>query len=186
MKFSQQWLEETLGETFPTELLIQQLTMAGLEVESCDPVASQFSQIIIGQIETSEQHPDADKLSVNQVNFGDIKRQIVCGAKNARAGLKVAAAIPGAILNIGSQNEMKITEAKLRGVLSQGMCCSVSELGLADTSEGILELPEDAPVGTDLIDYLKLTDKAIELGITPNRGDCLSMRGLARDVAAIF
>ena len=182
MKFSKQWLYELLGNTIPTETLLDKLTIAGLEVEACEPVAGQFTNVVVGQILQSEPHPDANKLSVNQVNVGDQTLQIVCGAKNARADLKVAVAIPGAVLG----SDFKIKETKLRGILSQGMCCSASELGLAETSEGIIELADDAPIGRSVVDYFQLDDQAITLGITPNRGDCVSMYGVARDTAAIF
>jgi phenylalanyl-tRNA synthetase beta chain len=182
MKFSEKWLREWVNPNIDTQTLAEQLTMAGLETDSLTPVAGKFDNVIIGQIEDAVQHPKADRLRVCQVNVGhsDKLLNIVCGAPNARAGIKVAVAMIGAVL----PNGMEITRAKLRDVESEGMLCSVQELGISDVSEGILELPEDASLGQNLRDYLDLNDTIIEIGITPNRGDCLSILGIAREVAA--
>ncbi|WP_218813369.1 phenylalanine--tRNA ligase subunit beta [Rickettsiella endosymbiont of Dermanyssus gallinae] len=183
MKLSEQWLREWVNPALDVHALAEQLTLAGLEVESVDPVAGQFTQVVVGHIKAVEPHPDpkVSRLQVCQVDVGDSLLSIVCGAPNARAGLKVAVACVGATL----PNDIRIKEAKLRGALSQGMLCSNAELGLAKESEGILELPLDAPIGKDLRDYLQLDDYAIDVHLTPNRSDCLSVKGLARDLAAL-
>ncbi len=182
MKFSEQWLREWVNPSITTQELADQLTMAGLETESLHPVAGSFDHVIVGEIQQAEQHPKADRLRVCQVNVGkETLLNIVCGAPNARAGIKVAVAMIGAIL----PNGMKIQRAKLRDVESEGMLCSAQELGLLDISEGIIELPADAPLGENLRQYLSLDDTLIELNITPNRGDCLSIAGIAREVAAL-
>lgn len=180
MKFSEQWLREWVNPDLNTEDLGHQLTMAGLEVDAIEPVAPDFKGVVIGKILSCEKHPDADKLQVCQVDVGeqsDEPLQIVCGAKNARADLLVACAMIKAVL----PGDFKIKKSKLRGVISQGMLCSEKELGLADSAEGIMELPLDAPVGTDIRDYLQLDDVSIELGVTPNRGDCFCLAGVARE-----
>lgn len=181
MKFSEQWLREWVNPTIDTQILADQLTMAGLEMDSLTPVAGNFSHVIIGKIEQAEKHPKADRLQVCRVNVGDKLLNIVCGGVNARVGIKVAVAMIGAVL----PNGMEIKRAKLREVESEGMLCSYQELGIAEVSEGIMELPEDAPLGKDLREYLDLNDTIIELSITPNRADCLSIKGLAREVMAL-
>ncbi len=182
MKFSEQWLREWVNPAVSTEELCHQLTMAGLEVDAVDPVAASFSGVVVGEVLAVEPHPDADKLRVTEVNVGgEDKLGIVCGAANVRAGLKVPVAVIGAVL----PGDFKIKKAKLRGVPSAGMLCSASELGLAESSSGLFELPQDAPVGVDLREYLDLDDVTIELGLTPNRGDCLSVAGVAREVGVI-
>lgn len=182
MKFSESWLREWVNPSLNTQELADTLTMLGLETEGLHSVAGSFSHVIIGEIKHAEQHPKADKLRVCQVDVGTPTRlNIVCGAPNARTGIKVAVAMIGAQL----PNGMKIQRAKLRDVESEGMLCSTQELGLLDISEGIIELPEDAPLGQDLRHYFNLDDTIIELNITPNRGDCLSIAGIAREVAAI-
>jgi phenylalanyl-tRNA synthetase beta chain len=156
--------------------------MAGLEVDAVQPVAAQFSGVVVGEVLSTVQHPNADKLKVCQVNVGQTEAlQIVCGAGNVRPGLKIPAALSGAVL----PGDFKIKESKLRGELSFGMLCSEKELGLALNSEGLMELPVDAPVGADIRDYLLLNDQIIELGLTPNRADCLSIQGVAREVAIL-
>jgi phenylalanyl-tRNA synthetase beta chain len=156
--------------------------MAGLEVDSVEPVAGAFDGVVVGEVLSREQHPDADKLSVCKVNADqDEELQIVCGAANVAAGMKVPVALVGAKL----PGDFKIKKAKLRGVQSLGMICSASELGLAESSEGIMELAADAPVGADFRDYLALDDQAIEVDLTPDRGDCLGLAGIAREVGVI-
>lgn len=182
MKFSEQWLREWVNPSVSTDELCHQLTMAGLEVDAVDPVASEFSGVVVGEVLSVEPHPDADKLRVTQVNIGEAEPvQIVCGAANVRAGLRVPCAIVGAKL----PGDFKIKKAKLRGVPSNGMLASASELGLAESSEGLMELPTDAPVGENFRDYLQLDDVTIELGLTPNRGDCLSLAGIAREAGVL-
>lgn len=184
MKISLNWLRELaqLELSVADEKIIDQLTMLGLEVDEVAAAAFNFSGVVIGEIIDAKQHPDADRLRVCTVNIGQNDNlNIVCGAQNARAGIKVVVATVGAVL----PNNLKIKRAKLRGVESFGMICSLSELGLAETSEGILELPNDALVGTNIQDYLLLNDKIITIELTPNRGDCLSAFGLARELAAL-
>jgi len=181
MKFSEQWLREWVNPDLTTAELGHQLTMAGLEVDAIEPVAPAHSGVVVGKILSAEKHPDADKLQVCQVDVGELSDQplqIVCGAKNARKDLLVACAMIKAVL----PGDFKIKKSKLRGVQSFGMLCSEKEIGLADNADGIMELPEDAPIGTTLNDYLQLNDVSIELGVTPNRGDCFSIAGVAREV----
>jgi phenylalanyl-tRNA synthetase beta chain len=181
MKFSEQWLREWVNPAVDSDTLSAQLTMAGLEVDAMAPVAGAFTGIVVGEVLAVAPHPDADKLRVCQVNVGAETLTIVCGAANVRAGLRVPAALIGAVL----PGDFKIKKSKLRGVESFGMLCSAKELGLAETSDGLLELPGDAPVGTDIRAYLQLDDVTFELGLTPNRGDCLSIAGVAREVGVI-
>ena len=179
MKLSAGWLLSVAGLKLNPEQLCEQLTELGLEVESCEWVAPPFSHVVIGEVLSTEPHPNADRLKVCQVNIGQAPLTIVCGAPNARAGIKVAVATIGAVL----PGEFKIKAAKLRGVDSEGMLCSETELGLPETQAGILELPADAPIGLDVRTYLKLDDLILDINITPNRGDCLSVLGLARELA---
>ncbi len=155
--------------------------MAGLEVDGTEPAAGAFTDVVVARVDSVEKHPDADKLSVCQVADGNETLQVVCGAPNVRAGLLVALARVGAVL----PGDFKIKSAKLRGVASMGMLCSEKELGLAEQSEGIMELPADAPVGTNLRDYLGLDDTIIDIDLTPNRGDCLSVAGIARELGTL-
>ncbi|MBK8675995.1 MAG: phenylalanine--tRNA ligase subunit beta [Cellvibrionales bacterium] len=183
MKFNKKLLEDHVDcSGLSAQQLADTITMAGLEVDAVTPVAPPFSGVVIGEIVAIEQHPDADKLRVCQVAGhpdGELK-QVVCGAANARLGLKIPFATLGAELP-----SVKIKQAKLRGVESCGMLCAEQELGLADSSEGLWELPADAPVGACIREYLQLDDHIIEVDLTPNRGDCLGMLGLAREVAAL-
>ncbi|MCY1290060.1 Phenylalanine--tRNA ligase beta subunit [compost metagenome] len=156
--------------------------MAGLEVDSVTPVAGAFSGVVVGEVLSTEQHPDADKLRVCQVSNGSETFQVVCGAPNVRPGLKIPFAMIGAEL----PGDFKIKKAKLRGVESNGMLCSATELQIGDDNSGLMELASDAPVGEDIRAYLGLDDASIELGLTPNRGDCLSLAGLAREIGAIY
>lgn len=184
MKINANWLREltNISSDINTEIIAEQLTMAGLEVDEITNATPDFSGVIIGEIIEAKQHPDADRLRVCTVNIGQTENlNIVCGAANARSGLKVAVATVGAML----PNNFAIKKAKLRGVESYGMLCSVSELGIAETSNGIMELPFDAPIGVDIRKYLQLDDQILTIELTPNRGDCLSALGLARELAAI-
>ena len=182
MKFNQAWLREWVNPAITTEQLCDQITMLGLEVDGVEPVAGEFSHVVVGEVVECAQHPDADKLRVTKVDVetGELL-DIVCGAPNCRKGLKVACAKVGAVL----PGDFKIKKAKLRGQPSEGMLCSYAELAISTDGSGIIELPEDAPVGMDLREYLQLNDQTIEISLTPNRADCLSIRGIAREVAVV-
>lgn len=181
MKFSEQWLREWVNYPLNVNQLAEQLTMAGLEIESVEPVAGDFTKVIVGKVLEVSAHPNAEKLRVCQVSVGENNPlTIVCGAANVRAGLHVPVALDGATVQ-----GRAIKTSELRGVTSQGMICSAQELGLLETSEGILELAEDAPVGKDFREWLQLNDYAIDIHLTPNRGDCLSIAGVAREVAVL-
>lgn len=182
MKFSEQWLRSSVSPQVSRDELVARLSMAGLEVDSVTPVAGAFSGVVVGEVLSAEQHPDADKLRVCQVSNGSETFQVVCGAPNVRPGLKIPFAMIGAEL----PGDFKIKKAKLRGVESFGMLCSASELQISDENAGLMELAADAPVGQDIRAYLGLDDVVIELGLTPNRGDCLNMSGLAREVGALY
>jgi phenylalanyl-tRNA synthetase beta chain len=182
MKFSEKWLREWVNPAISTNELSEQLSMAGLEVDDVAPVAEAFSGVVIGEVVECGQHPDADKLQVTKINVGgDELLDIVCGAPNCRLGLKVAVAMVGAVL----PGNFKIKKAKLRGQPSFGMLCSFSELGMGEDHSGILELPADAPIGADIREYLDLDDNSIEVDLTPNRADCLGMKGIAREVGVL-
>ena len=180
MILSENWLREWVNPDLNTPELAHRLTMAGLEVDSVTPLAEGLSGVVVAEILSATPHPDADKLRVCQVSTGSETVQIVCGAPNAAQGLKAPLAQPGAKLPGG----IKIKRAKLRGVESQGMLCSAAELTLSDDHDGLLALASDAPVGMPIEDYLDLNDTLIEIGLTPNRADCLSVSGVARDLAA--
>ncbi len=181
MQFNVEWLKKWVAIDLEPEALAGKLTAAGLEVDDTRGVAGEFSDVVVAEIEDCQPHPNADKLSLCSVNDGTEERlQIVCGAPNARPGIRVPLARVGA--KIGP--DFKIKRAKLRGVESFGMLCSAKELGLSDDHSGLMELPGDAPLGTTLQDYLSLDDTVIEVDLTPNRADCLSIKGLARDVSA--
>ncbi|MFK8331860.1 phenylalanine--tRNA ligase subunit beta [Pseudomonas sp. BJa5] len=182
MKFSEKWLRGWVNPQANRDELVARLSMAGLEVDSVTPAAGQFSGIVVGEVLSTEQHPDADKLRVCQVSNGSETFQVVCGAPNVRPGLKIPFAMIGAEL----PGDFKIKKAKLRGVESNGMLCSAAELQISEENDGLLELAADAPVGEDIRTYLELDDASIEIGLTPNRGDCLSIAGLARDVGALY
>jgi phenylalanyl-tRNA synthetase beta chain len=180
VKVTYSWLKEYTPLALPKELA-EQLTLAGLEVESVTPVAPPFSGVVVGEVLESARHPDAEKLSVCQVTTdGSNRLQIICGARNVRAGLKVAVAMVGAHL----PDDMVINRAKLRGLESNGMLCSARELGLGDEHDGIMELPDSLPLNQDLREALDLNDVMLEVNATPNRGDCMSVFGIARDYAA--
>ena len=153
MKFSENWLREFVNPELSTQALVDQLTMAGLEVDGFDPVAAAFNNVVVGEILETSPHPDADKLVVCRISSGTEEHQVVCGAPNARVGIKVPFALVGAKFP-----DLKIKKAKLRGVESHGMLCSERELGLSEEHEGLMELPLDAPVGDDIINYLGLDD----------------------------
>lgn len=182
MKISENWLRTWVNPAIDSETLSDQLTMLGLEVDELAPVAKPFTGVVVGEVLTVEQHPDADRLRVTTVNIGSGETlQIVCGAPNVRAGMKAPVAMIGAVL----PGDFKIKKGKLRGVESQGMLCGASEIDLEDKIDGLLELPDDAPVGVNIREYLKLDDNVIDISITPNRGDCFSIRGIAREIAVI-
>ena len=181
MKFCTSWLKEFVEYKVDATELAEQLTMVGLEVDSVKPAAKKIRGVVVGEILTVNPHPNADKLTLCEVDVGTSEHlAIVCGATNVRSNLKVPVAVVGAEIE-----NFKIKKAKLRGVDSYGMMCSAVELGLAETSSGLLELPHDAPIGVDLSHYLFLDDVIIEIELTPDRGDCACMVGIAREVAAI-
>ncbi|AVU77675.1 MULTISPECIES: phenylalanine--tRNA ligase subunit beta [Pseudomonas] len=182
MKFSEQWLRGWVSPQVSRDELVARLSMAGLEVDSVTPAAGEFSGVVVGEVLSTEQHPDADKLRVCQVSNGAETFQVVCGAPNVRPGLKIPFAMIGAEL----PGDFKIKKAKLRGVESNGMLCSQAELQIGEGNDGLMELPADAPVGQDIREYLSLDDASIEVDLTPNRGDCLSLAGLAREVGALY
>lgn len=182
MQFSEAWLKSLVDPKLPSDQLGHLLTMAGLEVEALEPAAPPFTRVVVAEILSAEKHPNADRLQVCRVNVGEAAPlTIVCGAPNARAGLKTACAQVGAQL----PGDFQIKQAKVRNVESFGMLCSAKELGLSADAAGIMELPADAPVGTALRDWLDLDDHLVTLKLTPNRGDCLSVLGIAREVAAL-
>ncbi|WP_105104335.1 phenylalanine--tRNA ligase subunit beta [Microbulbifer pacificus] len=182
MKFSNAWLREWVNPDLTAQQLADQITMAGLEVDAVEPVAGDFSGVVVGEIVACEQHPDADKLRVCKVKgHPEGEMQVVCGAPNARVGIKIPFALVGAAL----PGDFKIKKAKLRGVESFGMLCAQTELELGTDNDGIWELPADAPTGADLREYLLLDDSAIEVDLTPNRSDCLGVAGIAREVGVL-
>jgi phenylalanyl-tRNA synthetase beta chain len=180
MKLSLTWLREFVPATTDAADLAQQLTMQGLEVEGLEAAAAPLAGVVVGRVRAVESHPNADRLRVCRVDAGGPELRIVCGASNVQAGGTYPVAMVGATLPGG----LAIKPANLRGVASAGMLCSASELGLADVAEGLLELPADAAPGTPLADLLDLGDTILDVKITPNRADCLSVLGLARDIAA--
>src|SRR5271156_1509837 len=180
MKVTYSWLKEYVPLAAPGDVA-RQLTLAGLEVESATPVAPAFSGVVVGEVLEAQRHPDAEKLSLCQVTTdGKNRLQIVCGAKNVRAGLKVAVATVGARL----PNDVNIKRATLRGQESNGMLCSARELGLGDEHDGIMELADSLPLNQDVRDALDLDDWVLDVNATPNRGDCMSIFGIARDYSA--
>ncbi len=182
MQFPESWLRAYCDPPLDSDQLADALTMAGLEVDESVPVAAPFSGVVVARVESVERHPDADKLTVCRVDAGTgTMLTVVCGAPNVAAGMKAPCALVGAELPGG----FAIKEAKMRGVVSQGMLCSARELGLSDDHEGLLRLPDDAPVGADLRQALRLDERKITIKLTPNRGDCLSVVGVARETAAI-
>jgi len=181
MQFSEQWLRQYVNPSLDSAELSHALTMSGLEVEALEPVAVSFSKVVVAEIVSVEKHPDADRLQICKVDVGGAEPlQIVCGASNARAGLKAPCALVGAELP-----GFSIKQAKVRGIESFGMMCSAKEIGLAEEATGLLELPASAPVGQDIREYFGLDDSLFTLKLTPNRSDCLSITGIAREVAAL-
>jgi len=189
MKISESWLREWVNPSITTDELVAQLTMAGLEIDAVESVAGDFTNVIVGEIVACEQHPDADKLRVTQVaGLPDGPTQVVCGAANARVGIKIPFATIGAVLPGATENteeKWQIKKAKLRGVESFGMLCGQTELKAGDDDTGLWELPVDAPVGKNIREYLNLDDKLLEVDLTPNRSDCLSVKGVAREVGVL-
>lgn len=182
MQFSEQWLRAYVNPPIGSDELAARLTMSGLEVEEAAPIAPPFSGVVVAHVRSVSRHPNADKLTVCEVDDGSgTLRQIVCGAPNVAAGIRVPCARIGAVL----PGDFRIKEARMRGVESQGMLCSARELGLSEDHSGLLVLPDDAPVGADIRDFLSLDDRRFTIKLTPNRGDCLSLAGVAREVAAI-
>ncbi|TDT38587.1 phenylalanyl-tRNA synthetase beta subunit [Halospina denitrificans] len=181
MKFSEQWLRTWVNPRMDSNELVEAITMAGLEVDDVDPVAGDFQGVIVGEVVWVGQHPGADKLSLCRVSDGDSTQDVVCGAPNVRTGLKAPFARVGGFLSDGQ----RIERAQVRGAESNGMLCSEAELELSEDGEGLMELPEDAPTGADLREYLSLDDRSLDVDLTPNRSDCLSIRGVARDLGAL-
>ena len=187
MQFPESWLREFCNPPLSTQQLADTLTMAGLEVEELEPVAPPFTKIVVGEIKAATKHPNADKLQVCEVDVGqgDLL-SIVCGAPNARVGIKVPCALVGAELPPGADGKpFLISTGQLRGVESQGMLCSARELKISDDHGGLLELATDAPLGQNIRDYLKLDDTLFTLKLTPNLAHCLSIYGVARELAAL-
>ncbi|MFM2345161.1 MAG: hypothetical protein RLZZ210_1774 [Pseudomonadota bacterium] len=185
MQFSEQWLRTWCNPNITTEQLSNALTMSGLEVEELQAVAKEFNSIVIAEVLEVEPHPNADKLRICKVNTGSETLQIVCGAKNVEAGLKVPCALIGAKIPLDDGSTLNIKLGKLRGVESFGMLCSANELGLESNVDGLLILPADAPIGQDIREYLNLNDNIFTIKLTPNRADCLSIQGVARELSAI-
>ena len=182
MKIAESWLREWVDPEMDSESLAHQLTMLGHEVDDVIVDGEGLNGVVVGEVLTVARHPDADRLSVCQVSTGDSEPlDIVCGAPNVVAGMKSPVAKPGVKL----PNGLKLRKTKIRGVVSNGMLCSASELGLGEDSDGIMHLPDDAPVGSDFAGYLGLPDAIIDVDLTPNRGDCFSILGIARDVSAL-
>lgn len=182
MKISELWLHDWIKPSISRKELCERMTMAGLEIESADPLVQPFTKVVVGQVVRVEKHPEADRLNLCEVDIGAGKPvSIVCGAKNVTTGIKVPVALEGAEL----PHNLKITTSSIRGVTSHGMLCSARELGLAEESEGLFLLPSDAPLGESIWEYLKLADYIIDVSITPNRGDCLSVMGLATEISAL-
>lgn len=182
MQFSYTWLKTQANPNLSANQLSHLLTMAGLEVEELNAAAPDFSGVVVAEVKSVEKHPDADRLNVTQVDAGTGELiQIVCGAPNVKVGIKVPCALPNALL----PNDFKIKPTKMRGGMSNGMLCSAKELGLEDKVDGLLVLPENAPVGQNIREFLDLDDAIFTLKITPNRTDCLSIKGIAREVSAL-
>lgn len=182
MKFSESWLREWVNPKLSKEELCNTLTMAGLEVEELSPAAETFNKVIVSKILSVKKHPSAENLKICEVAVNDKETlKIVCGATNVKIGMRAPLALNDAVL----PDHIEVSTTTIRGEVSEGMLCSSRELGLSDDHSGLLELPQDAPIGADLWDYLQLGDYTIDVAITPNRGDCLSIKGMAREVAAL-
>ncbi len=185
MQIPDSWLRSLCNPPLSADEVAHLLTMAGLEVEECAPVAAGFSGVVVAQVLSVEKHPNADKLSVCRVDAGEGEVQVVCGAPNVRAGMKAPFARVGATLLAKDGKPLEIGVARMRGVESRGMLCSGRELGLSEDHSGLLELPPEAPPGRDLREQLALADHVLTLKLTPNRADCLSLLGIARELAAL-
>ena len=187
MQFSEHWLRSFVDPPLGSEELARLLTMSGIEVEACRPVAPQFSGVVVGQVRSVQKHPNADRLTVCSVDTGSgAALAIVCGAPNVAVGMKAPVALVGAKLPGASPTEpLAIKAASVRGVESRGMLCSARELGLSEDHGGLLALPLDAPLGRDVREVLALDDHVFTLKLTPNRADCLSVLGVAREVSAL-
>jgi len=187
MQFSENWLRSLVDPKMNSDELAHLLTMSGLEVEEVEAVAPPFSHVVVAQVMEVAKHPNADRLNVCQVDVGTgTLLNIVCGAPNVRAGMKAICAQAGAVLPPGADGKpFEIKVGKLRGVESQGMMCSAKELKISEESSGLMELPEDAPIGTNIRDYLGLNDLKFTIKLTPNKADCLSVLGVAREVSAL-
>ncbi len=181
MKASISWLKSLCPTDLSVDEIVSRLTMAGLEVDGVEPAAKSFTNVVVGEVLAVSQHPDADKLNVCEVTDGESTYQVVCGAPNVRAGLKVPFARVGAVLG----DDFKIKQAKLRGVESNGMLCGADELGLSDERDGLMELPASFETGADFAELLSLPDDVVEVDLTPNRGDCLSITGLTRELGVL-
>lgn len=182
MRFSETWLRKLVNPPITTEVLVEQMTMAGLEIDSVTPAVAEFNGVVVGQVIEVKTHPNADKLRLCTINVGTAELlQIVCGASNVQKNMCVPTALVGAVL----PGNIKIKKTKLRGQLSLGMLCSAQELGIEDNVDGLMRLADDAPVGKDIKDYLDLNDSLITVDLTPNRADCLSILGVAREVAVL-
>ena len=181
MKFSEQWLREWVNPRMSSNELVEAITMAGLEVDEVEPVAGAFEGVVVGEVTAVEPHPEADKLSLCRVWDGRETLDVVCGAPNVRVGLRAPLARPGASLPGG----MEIRRTEVRGQTSNGMLCAESELALSEASEGLMELASEAEAGADLRQWLQLDDQSLDVDLTPNRSDCLSIRGVARDLGAL-
>ena len=183
MKVSLKWLSEYVDVPADTKAFCDRLDLTGTGVEGVEKTGAALDGVVVGHVETCEPHPDSDHMHVVTVDVGAGEPvQVVCGAPNIAAGIKVPVATVGAVL----PGDFKIKKSKLRGVASCGMCCSKRELGMSADHEGIWVLPEDAPVGMPIADYAKLSDTVLDLEITPNRPDCLSVVGFAREVGAMY
>jgi phenylalanyl-tRNA synthetase beta chain len=187
MQFSESWLRTMADPGMTSDELSHLLTMSGLEVEEVEPVAPPFSNVVVGKVLEVTRHPNADRLNVCQVDAGTgTLLNIVCGAPNVRPGMKVPCAKAGAVLPPGDDGKpFEIRVGQLRGVESQGMLCSARELKLSEDHGGLLELPDDAPVGQNFRDYYQLNDLRFTIKLTPNKADCLSVLGVAREVSAL-
>ncbi len=183
MRLSLQWLQDDYQLNFDAKALADRLTMAGLEVDAIELAAPEFTKVVVGEVIDLQSHPNADKLRIAMVNVGEVSPlQIVCGAANVAKGIRVPTALIGAHL----PGDLKIKKSKLRGVESSGMLCSAVELGLSESSDGLLLLADDAPIGRCVRDYLQLNDHILEIDLTPNRADAFSIRGLAREIGVLF
>jgi phenylalanyl-tRNA synthetase beta chain len=181
MKIAESWLREWVDPDLDSEALEHQLTMLGLEVDGVDTEGAGLDGVVVAEVLGVRKHPDADRLTVCKVSAGGEEIDVVCGAPNVTTGMKSPLAVPGITL----PNGVRLRKSKIRGIVSNGMLCSAVELGLGEESDGILGLPDDAPAGMPLTEYLGLPDRVFDLDLTPNRGDCFSVLGVARDVAAL-